>query len=360
MTLWHAFNDEGPWGRGPKKGSPHSGGPDLEDLLKKGQENFKRMMPGDKKPGRLLGAVALGILGLWLASGFYQVKEGEKGAVLRFGKWVKTTTPGINFRLPYPFEKVEVVKVEQINRLDSGMTLRNGENGDNLMLTGDENIVSVNFTIHWFITDISKYLFKILDPDITVKQAAESAIREVVSQIPLAFTLTKGRGEISDKTRALLQQMLDQYQAGIQIQQVQLKSADPPSQVVDAFRDVQRARADAESKINESKSYYNSVVPVARGEAAKILRGSEGYMEAIVDQAKGETARFLSILKIYKEAPEVTKKRMYFETMQTILSSAPKIVMDGKAQSSQGVMPFLPLPSLIPPAAPKNDEGTSK
>lgn len=367
MTWWQGndgSNDEGPWGK-KRPNAQSSKTPDLEDLLKKGQDNFKKMMPPTERPVRLFLSIAVAVVGVWMASGFYQIKEGQQGAVLRFGKWVKTTTPGINYHLPYPFEQVIVVNVDQLKQLGNEMPLRLDpvESPDNLMLTGDENIVSVNFTVQWYIKDVGKYLFRIRDPDTTVKQAAESAVREILAQVPIAFALTKGRGEISDRTRALLQHMLDQYEGGIQIHQIQLKSVDPPQQVVDSFRDVQRARADAESRINEAKAYYNSVVPVARGEAAKLLQAAEGYRQAIVDKAKGETARFLALLHIYKLAPEVTKKRLFLETMESILEEAPKVIIDNKGQSSAGVTPFLPLPQLmqgVTPTPSKNDEGANR
>lgn len=346
MTWWQGNNgpqDEGPWGKKTSSGASNQK-PDIETILKKGQEHFKKIMPRDPKSSRTLFGAGFILVALWLMSGFYQVKEGQQGAVLRFGQWVKTTEPGINFRLPYPFEQVEIVNVSQINRLDSGMSYKTGGDNDNLMLTGDENIVSLNFTVHWCIKNIHHYLFKILDPDGTVKQAAESAVREVLAQIPIVFALTNGRGDITNRTKVLLQQMLDQYEAGIEIRHFQLKSVDPPAQVVDSFRDVQRARADAESRINEAKAYYNSVVPVARGEAAKISQAAEGYRQAVVDKAKGETARFLSILKIYKMAPEVTRKRLYLDTMESILEKAPKVILD--SQSAKGVTPFLPLPQM--------------
>lgn len=376
-----SWNDQngGPWGQKPKGnggnygggGNGSGGGPDFEDILKKGQDNIRRIFPksggggsgGGQSGGKALGILAVVVGGLWLGSGFYQVQEGEQAAVLRFGKWVKTTTPGINYRLPYPIESVIIEKVEQINRVDSGVQVKSdvalkADNSANLMLTGDENIVSIEFTVHWFIKDLEGYLFKIDDPKLAVKDAAESAVREIVAQHKLLFALTKGRGEITNKAQTLLQKMLDSYESGIQIQRIQLKSVDPPTQVVDAFRDVQRASADKESKMNEAKAYLNSVVPVARGEASQITQIAEAYKRAVVDKATGETSRFLAVLAKYKSAPDVTKKRLVLENMETILTGVNKVLLDGKAAGAQNVLPYLPLPA-IKPAEPKPVEDPS-
>jgi membrane protease subunit HflK len=355
----------GPWGNGGSGGNGRGPTPpDFEDILRKGQDNIRRIMPGGKSPSRMLALAAIIIGVLWLSTGFYQVQEGQQGAVLRFGKWVKTTHAGINFHLPYPIETVIVQKVDQINVIDSGVSVKasnviNDEDSTNFMLTGDENIVSVNFTIQWYIKDIGQYLFKITEPELTVKQAAESAVREIVGQTHLEYALTKGRGEIADKAQQVLQHILDHYQSGIQVVRVQLKSIDPPQQVIDDFRDVQRARADYESKINEANAYRNSVVPAARGEAAKILQAAEGYRKAIVDEALGHTARFLAVLDKYHLAPEVTKKRLFLETMQAVLQNSNKVIIDGKT-GQQGVLPYLPLPALKSANKPKESANDSK
>ena len=363
-----SWNDQngGPWGRGPRGdggnqgGGPNKPGPDFEDFLKKGQDNIKRIFPGGTGGGhsggagaRTLGVIGVGIAGLWLASGVYQVQEGAQAAVLRFGEWVKTTHPGINYHLPYPIETVIIEKVEQLNRVDSGVQVKSelalkADNSANLMLTGDENIVSIEFTVHWFIKDLGAYLFRVDEPKSAVKDAAESAVREIVAQNPIAFALTKGRGDIADRAQTLLQKMLDSYHTGIQIQRIQLKSVDPPAQVIDAFRDVQRARADHESKINEAKAYSNSIVPVARGEASQIIQGAEAYKKAVHDKALGESSRFESILEKYKAAPDVTRKRLLIETMQSVMTGVNKVILDGKAAGAQNVLPYLPLPALKP------------
>lgn len=367
-----SWNDQngGPWGkpqgggnRGGNRGGGEPQGPDFEDFLKKGQDNLKRMFPGGGAPQGPRGTPRLFLFGLgaavalWLASGIYSVQEGQQAAVLRFGKWVATTHPGINYHLPYPVERVIVERVEELNRTDSGVQVKydyalKANNSINLMLTGDENIVSIEFTVHWFIKDLGAYLFRIDDPKEAVKDAAESAVREIVAQNTFAFALTKGRGEITDKAQALLQKMLDNYHSGIQIQRIQLRSVDAPTQVIDAFRDVQRARADHESKINEAKAYSNGVIPVARGEAAQVIQGAEAYKKAVVDNALGESSRFLSVLAKYQQAPEITRKRLLIEATQTVMTGVNKVIVDGKTGGAQSVLPYLPLPSLKPVETP--------
>lgn len=371
-----SWNDQGggPWGQRPGKGGggPQTS-PDLEEILKKGQDNIRRIFPGNSngkgggKGGQggfsfwaILGVIAA----LWLASGFYIVEEGSQGAVLRFGKWVKTTDPGIHYRLPAPIESVIVTRVAEIRSVESGVAVRaavalKADNSDSLMLTGDENIVSVQFTVHWFIKNLPDFLFKVDNPGEAVRLAAESAVREIVAQTPIAEVLTSARGKIADEAQKLLQKMLDEYQAGIQIQRIQLKRSDPPSQVIDAFRDVQRARADRESKINEGKAYSNSIVPKARGEAARLLQNAEAYRKAVVDKATGEASRFRSIYAEYRLAPLVTRKRMRIETMEQVLQGAQKVLIGVRSDKGQGVLPYLPL-SALKPKDPSASQGESK
>lgn len=359
-----AWNDQGggPWGQRPGKGGGGNGNgqtpPDLEEILKKSQDNIKKMFPGGKKGGAggsggrtgflaIIGVVAA----LWLASGFYIVDEGSQGAVLRFGKWIKTTDPGIHYRLPVPIDSVIVRRVAEIRSVDSGVAVRTSvalkaDNSDSLMLTGDENIVSVQFTVHWFIKDLLQFLFKVDRPEEAVRLAAESAVREIVAQTPIAEVLTSARGKIADDAQRLLQKMLDEYQAGIQIQRIQLKRSDPPSQVIDAFRDVQRARADRESEINRGKAYMNSIVPKARGEAARLLQNANAYKKAVVDRAEGEAARFKSIYAEYRLAPVITGKRLKIEAMEKVLQGTQKVLIDGASSGGQNVLPYLPLSAL--------------
>jgi len=351
----------GPWGQGPRGGG--GGGsqpPNLEEMLRRGQERFKGMLPGGNMSGKGIAVAALLLVGVWLASGFYRVNEGEQGVVLRFGKYIKTTSPGLNYRLPWPIESALTPQVERVNREEIGMrtsstdTFGRGrpEAEKSLMLTGDQNIVDIDFAVLWKISDAGKYLFNIENPAQTVKVVAESAMREVIGKNPIQRILTEGRGQIEQRTRTLMQQVLDSYDAGILITQVNLQKADPPAQVIDAFRDVQAARADRERAQNEAEAYRNDIVPRARGEAQRLLQQAEAYKQEVVANAQGEAARFTSVYNEYKVAKDVTARRLYLESMEQILRGTNKVIIDQK--NGQGVMPYLPLPELRnrPAAAP--------
>lgn len=336
-------NNGGPWGK-PKGNKPSN----IEDLFKKGHDHFNNFFPFKGSHSLVVMLVLIAGFIMWVSSGIYLVKEGEQGSEILFGKFSSNTTAGLHFWWPTPIGGVIVTKVSQINRVDSGVRAKtNGQSltddSETLMLTGDENIVSVGFTVLWYIKKVEDYLFNDPDPHKTVRLAAESALREIIGQSPIVFILTKGRGEVADKAQKLLQNMLDMYHLGIQIQEVRLQSVDPPAQVIDAFRDVQRSRADMESSINESWSYSNSIIPEAIGMSAEIKKKAEGYREAVVAAAKGETARFLSVLRQYKAAPEVTKQRIYIDMMKQVLKGKTKVLMDSKGS---GVVPYLPLPQL--------------
>jgi membrane protease subunit HflK len=271
-----------------------------------------------------------------------------------FGKPVRSEPPGLHFRLPYPIEEVRLPKVTRQNIIEvgmrSGVTSR-GMSGsirdvpeESLMLTGDENIVDVDFVVYWRIKDAQHYLFNIQNPEITVKEVAESAMREIVGQSNIQPILTEARQKTEQAVQKLMQDTLDYYKAGIRIDQIQLQKVDPPTQVIDAFRDVQAARADQERLHNEAFAYANRVVPEARGEAERILQGARAYKEQTVAEATGQTARFLKVYEEYKKAPEVTRRRMYLETMERVLGGTDKIILDRK--SGQGVVPFLSLDAL--------------
>lgn len=341
-------NNGGPWGRpgGPNRGRDQN----FDDLKKRGQEKLKNLVPGGKGSGFFVGLVIFFFIALWVSRGIYFVQEGEQACELLFGKYTSTTSPGPHLWWPSPFGEVIVKKVSHVNRVDSGVKMKSnttlvGDNADSLMLTGDENIVSVNFTVLWFIKDLPQYVFNDPNPDSTVKLAAESAVREIIAQYPIAKALTVGRAEIADKAQKLMQQMIDDYKIGIQVQEVRLQSVDPPTQVIDAFRDVQRARADRESSINDARAYNNTIIPEARGSAKQILQRAEGYRQAAVAEAQGQALRFEAVLKQYLKAPEITKKRIYIETMKSILKGTNKVLID---QKSQGVLPFLPMPDFRP------------
>jgi membrane protease subunit HflK len=295
--------------------------------------------------------------------------------VLRFGKYAWDAKPGLNYHYPYPIEQVELPKVTRVNRIDIGMRLvedvRRGTQmrdvpEESLMLTGDENIVDVDFAVFWLVkTDgAGFYQFNIQDPLGTVKAVAESAMREVVGRSEIQPILTGARQNIETAVNDLMQKTLDQYQSGIQVTQVQMQKVDPPAQVIDSFRDVQAARADQERAQNEAQTYANRVVPEARGAAAKVRQSAEAYREQTVAEAKGQTSRYNQIYEEYKKAPDVTRQRLYLETMERVFGGADKIILDSGGQGSGGVVPYLPLPELrarpAPPAAPQAPAGGNR
>jgi membrane protease subunit HflK len=263
------------------------------------------------------------------------------------------TQPGLNYHLPYPIESVMTPKVTRVNRVDIGFrsssdSSRSGAvseiKEESAMLTGDENIVDINYSVFWTIKDASKYLFNIQEPIGTIKAVAETAMREIIARKKIQSILTQGRTDIETEAQKIMQQILDQYNSGIEITQVQAQKSDPPAQVIDSFRDVQAAKADKERQQNEAQAYANDVIPRARGEAAKIVQEAEGYKKEVVAQAEGEASRFIAIYNEYAKAKTVTQERMYLETMEKVLSGVNKIIID--KQSGSGVVPYLPLPEL--------------
>ena len=311
----------GPWGSGPSPSGPTP--PDIEDLIRRSQDRLRTMMPGTFGGKGIILLIAL-VVGGWLLSGFYRVEPDEQGVVMRFGKYVYTTQPGLNYHWPYPVETVLTPKVTRVNRIDVGM--RTGEDSrrggtlmrdvpeESLMLTGDENIVDVDFSVFWVISDAERYLFNVQNPESTIKAVAESAMREVIGRTDIQPILTGARQTIETNVQDLMQHTLDSYKAGVKITQVQLQKVDPPSQVIDAFRDVQAARADAERLQNEAQTYANRVLPEARGEASKIENAAQAYRERTVVEARGQAARFLKVYDEYVKAKGVTRERMYLET----------------------------------------------
>jgi membrane protease subunit HflK len=359
---------KGPWGSGPQPAGPKP--PDLEDLLRRAQDRLQQLLPGGFFSGAGIVLVVVALVLLWLASGFFRVQSEEVGVVLRFGKYVRDAEPGLRYHWPYPIETVLLPKALRVSTLSIGMTLiddpaRRGRTmrdvpEESLMLTGDENIVDVDFAVLWRIkpkaTDpkgIGDFLFNIQNPEGTVKAVAESAMREVVGRSEIQPILTGARTSIEQSVQELMQKTLDSYGAGILVQQVQLQKVDPPSQVIDSFRDVQAARSDQERMQNEAQTYANRVVPEARGQAAKITQAAEGYKQQAVADAKGQSSRFLQVYDEYKKAPEVTRERIYLETMERVLGGTDKLIYDS-GKSGQGVLPYLPLNELTtrrPPAS---------
>ena len=313
--------------------------------------------------GRGLALVSGIIFVGWIAAGIYKVQPDEQGVVLRFGQWVGTTNAGLHYHLPWPIEAVMLPKVTVINQIRLGNEYDGAPKGgtdarEKQMLTGDENIVEADCVVFWRIKDAGNYLFKVNNPETSLKIAAESALREVISRTPIQAAMSNRRQQIADETRTLLQDRLDQEQAGIWVTQVQLQRVDPPSAVIDAFNDVQRARADQERERNEAQAYSNDVIPRARGDAARIQQEAEAYKAQVVNLAQGEAKRFDSVYQSYAQAKDVTAWRLYMESMDDVLKKATKVVIDssGKGGSGGGVVPYLQLQDK--PAAPAASKGS--
>lgn len=380
---WDHKGGKGPWGSGGnnRPGRNNNSGqkpqPDIDDMLRSAQEHLRRHMGGgggfnggSGKSGGFggLGFIAIIVAILWLVSGFYIVDQSEEGVVLRFGKYTQTTTPGLNYRLPWPFETVLKPQVERENRVEIGFreaTLVGGLNrlpntrggnvartileNESLMLTGDENIVDLNFTVRWKISNAEAFLFNVSNPEGTIKDVAESAMREIIGKRPIDDALTANKAEIELAAGDLIQSILNEYGAGVQVNAVELQQVNPPKQVIDAFKDVQAARADAEKLQNEAIGYANDILPKARGQAAQMMQEAEAYKQSQVLKAKGEADRFVKQLTEYNKAKDITRQRMYLEAMEDVLGKANVVVM-GK-QTNNNVLPYLPL------GAPQQKQG---
>ncbi|WP_159710468.1 FtsH protease activity modulator HflK [Geminicoccus flavidas] len=355
----------GPWA--PRPGGGGGGGgsqpPDLEELIRKSQERVRQLFPGGGGGGGgglpstpVIATIAGLAVGAWLLSGFYFVQPEEKGVELVFGHLNAVTDSGLNYNWPWPIGSVLKPQVTRVNRVEvgfrsSGVTQAGSRVNarevpeEALMLTGDENIVDINFVVFWRISDPALYLFNIRDPADTVKATSESAIRELVGQTPIAEVTTEGRRQIEERGREIIQSLMNDYGAGVVIDEVQLQKADPPQEVIDAFRDVQRAMADRERAQNEAEAFANDIIPRARGEAERILQEGQAYQQEQVARAQGEAQRFLSVLAEYRGAQEVTRQRLYIETMESVLNGTEKVVID-QPGNGQSVVPYLPLPEL--------------
>ena len=347
--------NSGPWGTNGGNNNPWGKGPssrDFENTIKKAKDKFGKYKIG--KPRNLTYLVIIGLL-IWLATGFYRVEPNEQGIELLFGKWNQTTTvPGLHYFFPTPIGKVLTPKVEDVRKINVGyrsaseMGFNSGSNAErnileeSLMLTGDQNIVDVNFTVLYKIKDAGKFLFKLRNPETTVKDMAESVMREVVGQRELEFLLTGGRQEVEQVVRNELQDILDEYESGVLVQSIQLQSVNPPALVIDAFDEVQRARQDKERLVNEANSYLNKIVPNARGDPAKLVQEATAYKEQVIKQAEGVAQNFLDVYNSYKDAKYVTRQRIYLETLTEVLEGPNKIILDDTGDG-QGVVPYLPL-----------------
>ncbi|GAC1343329.1 MAG: FtsH protease activity modulator HflK [Acetobacteraceae bacterium] len=356
--------DRGPWGGGGR-GPGGPGIPDLDEIIARLQQQARRFVPGGgagRGNGRLIALLGLIAVAIWLASGFYRVQPDQQGVVLRFGAFQGYTYPGLRYHIPWPVEQALTPAVTRINRVEVGVRNPAATIGgtsreaaarevpaEALMLTGDENIIDINFSVFWRIKDASAYLFNIRNPDDTVRAAAESMMRQVLGRTPIQPALTEARARIEQDVTTGTQAILDQYAAGVEITQVQLQKVDPPNAVIESFRDVQRANTDAERVRNESESYRNDIVPRARGDAARVIAEAEGARQALITEARGQAQRFLSVYAAYTAAKDVTLKRLYIETMQEILTRSPSIVVDDRLK---GIVPYLPLDTVARPAQP--------
>ncbi len=362
----------GPWGHGSGPGGPFGGRPggqgplpDLDALIARLQAYIRQLLGGSRgrfSGGRGLALLGLAVVALWLLSGIYRVEPDELGVVLRFGAYSERTQPGLHWHIPWPVEHVLTPAVTRINRIEIGYRTLGAVQSDNssqnrapkpeesLMLTGDENIIDIDFAVFWKISDAVAYLFNVRNPELVVKAVAESSMREVIGRMPIQPALTELRGQIASDVMRQTQQVLENYKAGIEITGVQLQGVNPPAEVVESFVDVQRANTDAERMRNEAEAYRNDIVPRARGDAARVVAEGQAAKQASVAQATGQTQRFLSVLAAYQQAKEVTLRRMYIETMQDILTRSPALVVDDKLK---GLVPFLPLTPPNPASPPR-------
>ncbi len=376
-------NGQGPWGKpsktstkpepknvgsgrasGPRSSGGNQAQPELDQMVNQMREKLGNLMGGGnfKTNGNGGGGFSLpggfqpewavvGLVALWLMSGVFIVAPEEQGVITRFGAYQRTVDPGLNFHAPWPLERVQKLPVQRVNQLAIGF--RSGPSGgldvpaESLMLTKDQNIVDLDFTVQWRIVNPSAFLFNLANPERTVADVAESVMREVIGRHTIDDALTSNKVKITNEARQLLQQVLNRYGAGVMVVGLQLQQVNPPEQVIDAFRDVQAASADAEKLKNEAMGYANQIVPIARGEAARLLQEAEGYKTARVAQADGDAARFNAQVEAYQANPAVTKQRLYLETMEAVLPGIPKVITTGRG--TQGILPYLPLDRLPKP-----------
>ncbi len=348
---WNQNQSNNPWGNRPSGGGAGQTPPDLDEVIKRLQERFGGLFGGkggkgsDMGKGMLAGIAVIALL-LWLATGLYVVAADEEAVVLRFGQHTDTKGPGLNWHLPYPIETVERLPVTRVQRLAIGF--RDFGEGrirkvpqESLMLTRDENIVDISFIVQYRIKSVEQYLFNIDNPEKTVRDAAESAIREIIGRTMIDDVLTTRKAEVEVETQELIQSILDSYKAGISVSTVKLQDVQPPERVIKEFKDVASAREDKERAKNEAQAYANNIIPNARGEAKKMILDAEGYEKEVVERATGEADRFSRLLKAYRQAPEVTRKRLYLDTMQEVMTKADKVIVNGAV--ADRLLPYLPL-----------------
>ena len=339
-----AWNEPGKGGNPWNSGNGKEGPPDLDKVVRDLQRKLSGVFGGKGRgtggggsggaAGAGLGLVAAAGIVLWLLSGFYQVEEAERGVVLQFGAYHKTTMPGLHWHVPYPIQRVEAVNVAQVDSFTHSTR----------MLTSDENIVSVDLRVQFRRTDAQAFLFNVRSPEETLGEVTETAIREVVGKSLLDFVLTEGRAEVAARTREIIQSTLDSYGAGIEVTSVNLEDANFPSQVEAAVQDAIKAREDRDRLALEAEAYANDVVPRARGNAARLLESAEAYRAQVIAEAEGESDRFLALLAEYERAPEVTRQRLYYETMEQVLGNSSKVILDAK---DSGTLMYLPIDELL-------------
>ena len=346
----------GPWGKpsggSGGGGSSHTPPPDFDEFLRAGKDRFRGVVGGGGSKRNTLLMLLAGIL-LWLSTGIYKVERDEQGVVLRFGHFHRISSPGLNYHLPMPIETVFTPRVTSINRIEVGYrTTSDGRSAEisvpeeSIMLTGDENLADVTFEVQWKIRDAENFLFNLRNPEENVKAVAESAMREVISKTPVSRALAEGKTQVAMDARTIIQHTLDGYKSGIEITNLNLKNVLFPSAVREAFSDVQSAMADQERLKLEAEAYRNDILPKAQGNAEQMLQQAEAYKESVISRAKGDAARFSAVYKEYSQFKDVTKKRIYLETMENVLAGMNKIIVDGKNGGTQGVLPYLPLPEI--------------
>ncbi|MBI2254353.1 MAG: FtsH protease activity modulator HflK [Proteobacteria bacterium] len=354
-------NQGGPWGGGQNPWGRGGGGgnqpPDFEEMIKRGQDRMKSILPGGFGSGRAITLIVAAAVVLWLITGFYVVNPGQVGVNMLFGRFVSQTPPGLRWNWPVPIGDHFTPDVATRNRIEVGFRAETASGSDrdvpeeSLMLTGNENIIDVRAVVLWRINNVEQYLFGIGDPEASVKNTVEAALREIIGQSTFEYAITEGRGSIEVKARDLAQQMLDSYRmsegtgGAITIEQLSLQKVDAPSEVIDAFRDVQKARADKEAAINDAQAYFNQVTEEAIGQSTQIVKQAEAYKAEKVAVAQGDAQRFISIYDQYKQAPDITERRLYLETMSNILAGMNKVLIDESGKG--GAVPYLPLDQLL-------------
>ena len=376
----YSNNSEGPWGNGGKNNNekkspwgssdddkpgkttndPIGSVPEIDEIVRKGQEKLRSILGGKgggsgpngtrngSSGGSARGPISLVLLalaGFWAYSSFYTVKPEEQSIELFLGSYYKTGTSGLNFA-PWPIVRAEVLTTTRENTEDIGIGIRGGRADDGLMLTGDENIVDIDFQVVWNISDPREFLFNLADPRMTIQAVSESAMREIIGRSELSPILNRDRAVISAEVRALIQTTLDSYDSGVNIVRLNFDKADPPAEVIDAFRDVQAAEQERDTLEKQADAYANQALAQARGESAQLLEEAEGYKAKVVNEASGEASRFLSIYEEYIKSKDVTRKRLYLDTMERMLGKVDKVILDKGVGGDQGVVPYLPLNQL--------------